>query len=239
LQLPTLIIELFRWSDSLACNTVHIDDFSSALVSAAIWAESLGSRSSILSAHSVNLPPAIDSNKPLEPLTSGPSPVKPAKKEEKDIRAALFNVEDGGDTRQKAMAKLIEEVVGVKTGWHGIVISTFAKLNLDVVHEDANEKLSSSSSIPPQSHSDLCLQLLQHLEGWSALMQASNINTTVPISPQVPVDLLSPNPISFDSSALKRLTGWAPTHKLDAATVRATIEGFRKEGFWPNAPPQK
>lgn len=142
-----LIREMYRWSDSLACNTCHIDDFSSALVSAAMWAKSLGSRSAILSAYSVNLPPAIDSNKPLEALTSGPSPVKPAKKEEKDIRAAVFNVEDGGDTRQKVMSKLIEEVIGVKTGYHGTLISTFAKLNLSDVVADANEKVSSLSRV--------------------------------------------------------------------------------------------
>ncbi|GAA6064749.1 hypothetical protein JCM10212_001601 [Sporobolomyces blumeae] len=210
----------FLWSESLASNTCHIDDFCAALVAAAAWAQSLGSRSSILSAYSVSLPPALDSNKLLEPLSSGPSAVSPAKKEEKSIRAAVFNVEDGANTTQKDIARLIEQVVGVKTGFHGTIISTFAKMNLNDVVEDANEK---------------------HLEGWSGLLRASNppINTTVPISPQVPVDLLSPHPVSLDSSALTRLTGWKPTRKLDVATVKESIEGFRKEGFWPNAAPQK
>ncbi|GAA6023992.1 hypothetical protein JCM11491_002873 [Sporobolomyces phaffii] len=210
----------FLWSESLACNTCHIDDFASALVAAAAWGLSLGSRASILGAYSVNLPPAFDSNKPFESLATGPSPVVAAKKEEKEIRACVFNVEDGSDTTQKMVAKLIEESVGVKTGFHGAIVSAFAKLNLGDVVEDANEK---------------------HLEGWSALLQASNppINTTVPISPQVPVDLLSPYPVSFDSSALKRLTGWTPARRLDASTVKASIEGFRAQGFWPNAPPRR
>ncbi|GAA5934128.1 uncharacterized protein JCM15063_000562 [Sporobolomyces koalae] len=210
----------FLWSENLACNTCHIADFAAALGCAAAWARAHGSRSAIIGAYSVNLVPAFDSNKPFAALSEGPSPVVPAKKEEKAIRAAVFNVEDGGDTDQKTMAKLIEHAIGVKTGFHGSIVSTFAKLNLSDVVEDANEK---------------------HLEGWSALLQASDppINTTVPISPQVPVDLLSPYPIALDSSALRRLTGWKPTRKLDVETVKASIEGFRKEGFWPNAVPRK
>lgn len=131
-----------RWSDSLACNTLHIEDFASALVASAAWAHSLGTRSAILNALSVNLPPAFDSNKPFEPLSTGPSPVVVAKKEEKEIKACVFNVEDGGNTNQKTVAKLVEDAVGVKTGFHGAIISTFAKLNLGDVAEDANEKVS-------------------------------------------------------------------------------------------------
>ncbi|GAA5914874.1 hypothetical protein JCM5296_001697, partial [Sporobolomyces johnsonii] len=80
-----------------------------------------------------------------------------------------------------------------------------------------------------------------HLEGWSALLRASNppISTTVPISPQVPGDLLSDNPISFDNARLKALTGWQPTHRLTTEGVREAVEGFRAEGHWPNAAPQK
>lgn len=54
----------------------------------------------------------------------------------------MFNVEDGGATNQKTIAKMIEDSVGVKTGFHGSIVSTFAKINLSDVVEDANEKVS-------------------------------------------------------------------------------------------------
>lgn len=81
---------------------------------------------------------------------------------------------------------------------------------------------------------------LQHLEGWSALLQASDppISTTIPISPSVPANVLAPHPIAFSNASLKKLTGWAPKHRLDKEVVRATVEGFRREGNWPNAKPR-
>ena len=146
------------WSENLACNTVHIDDFASALVASAAWARSLGSREAILAANSVNLPPTFDSNKPFEALASGPAPVVAAKKEEKEIRACVFNVEDGGSTNQKTVADLIADAVGVRTGFHGTIVSTFAKLNLGDVVEDANEKVSDRNF--PGSFCDIGLPML-------------------------------------------------------------------------------
>lgn len=53
-----------------------------------------------------------------------------------------------------------------------------------------------------------------------------------------PADLLQPYPISFSNALLKKLTGWTPTRKLDAPTVRETVDKFKKEGNWPNALPK-
>lgn len=72
------------------------------------------------------------------------------------------------------------------------------------------------------------------------MLQASDppIKTSVPISPHVPSDLLSSNPVALSPAALAKI-GWSPSHKLDVTAVKASIEGFRQEGFWPNAPPRK
>ncbi|BGP14227.1 hypothetical protein JCM10213_005882 [Rhodosporidiobolus nylandii] len=205
----------FLWAESLPQNTIHATDFASACLSAVSWAFKQGSRSSTLALHSEPLPSTLSSNAQIESVAA----VGAAKKED-ECRAAVFNAVDDGETTQKEVAKIVEDVVGVKSGFHGSIISSFAKLNMSDVVEDVNDK---------------------HLEGWSALLQASNppLSTTVPISPAVPLDLLAPNPLSFDNSALRELTGWAPKHKLDKKTVRETVEGFRKEGLWPNAEPQK
>lgn len=101
---------------------------------------------------------------------------------------------------------------------------------------------------------------MQHLEGWSDLLTASNppISSTVPISPNTvslavrsisrradlpflsqPADLLQPYPISFSNALLKSLIPeWQPKHRLDAATVRDTVAKFKEEGNWPNAAPK-
>lgn len=64
------------------------------------------------------------------------------------------------------------------------------------------------------------------------------MTTTCPISPHTAADILQPYPIDFSTDKLKRLVGWTPTHRLTAAVVRETVEGFRKEGNWPNATPK-
>ncbi|ORY74263.1 hypothetical protein BCR35DRAFT_293345 [Leucosporidium creatinivorum] len=201
----------FLWKESTAVNTIHSIDFSSAAVAIAEWAAKNGA-ATVLSQAGEDLPTTLKSNDLIKDVACA------AKKEDK-VRAAVFSVVDDGETTQKEIAKVIEEVVGVEAGFHGSIISSFAKLNMGDVLEDVNDK---------------------HLEGWSALLTASNppISTTVPISPNTPADLLQPYPISFSNALLKQLTGWAPTRKLDAATVRETVDKFKKEGNWPNAPPK-
>ncbi|GAA6042678.1 hypothetical protein JCM8097_003740 [Rhodosporidiobolus ruineniae] len=207
----------FLWAESLAQNTIHAADFAAACLSAVSWAAKLGTRSAILGAHSESLPSTLSSDAQLSALTS--ANLDPAKKSD-SVRAAVFNAVDDGETTQKEIARIVEEVVGVKSGFHGSIISSFAKMNMSDVVEDVNDK---------------------HLEGWSALLQASQppISPSTPISPSIPLDLLAPNPLSFDNSALKRLTGWAPKERLNRETVRETVEKFRTEGHWPNAKPQK
>ncbi|BGP38313.1 hypothetical protein JCM10450v2_002259 [Rhodotorula kratochvilovae] len=203
----------FLWAESLALNTIHATDFASALVHAAAWAAPLG-RAGVLAAHAEALPSTLASSAQVSAL----APLGAAGKDEQ-VKAAVFSACDDGETTQRDIARVIEEVVGVKSGFHGSVISTFARMNIGEVVEDVNEK---------------------HLEGWSELLQASSppIASNVPISPSVPVDLLGPNPIAFDNSTLKRLTGWAPRYRLDAKGGRETVDGFRKEGHWPAAKPK-
>ncbi|GAA6049005.1 hypothetical protein JCM3770_005435 [Rhodotorula araucariae] len=203
----------FLWSESLALNTIHAADFAAALVSAATWALPLG-RAGAIAACAERLPSTLSSDAQVNALADLGAAVRGD-----EVKATVFSACDDGVTTQRDIARVIEEVVGVKSGFHGSVISTFARLNIGEVVADVNEK---------------------HLEGWSELLQASSppISSNVPISPSVPVDLLGPNPIAFDNSALKRLTGWAPRYRLDATVARETVEGFKREGHWPTARPK-
>lgn len=250
---------IYRWKESTAVNTIHSLDFSSAAVAIAEWAAKNGA-AAVLSQAGEELPTTLKSDDLIKDVAGA------AKKEDK-IRAAVFSVVDDGETTQKEIAKVIEEVVGVEAGFHGSIISSFAKLNMGDVLEDVNDKVSPVRACGKGCRSLTLSASLQHLEGWSALLTASNppISTTVPISPNTvrrfarspaavlllltsllpyttailqPADLLQPYPISFSNALLKQLTGWAPTRKLDAATVRETVDKFKKEGNWPNAPPK-
>lgn len=168
----------YRWKESTAVNTIHSLDFSSAAVAIAEWAAKNGS-AAVLSQASEDLPTTLTSNELIKDVAGA------AKKEEK-IRAAVFSVVDDGETTQKEIAKVIEEVVGVEAGFHGSIISSFAKLNMGDVLEDVNDKVSLLSKRVDHGYRSLPLfASLQHLEGWSALLTASNppISTTVPISP--------------------------------------------------------
>lgn len=179
-SLHTLLLTrslLLRWKESTAVNTIHSLDFASAAVAIAEWTAKNGA-SAALSQAGEDLPTTLKSNDLVKDVAGA------AKKEDK-VRAAVFTVVDDGQTTQKEIAKVIEEVVGVEAGFHGSIISSFAKLNMGDVLEDVNDKVN------PIRSTSMGLQMLtlsaplQHLEGWSALLTASNppISTTIPISP--------------------------------------------------------
>ncbi|RAL66194.1 hypothetical protein DID88_005866 [Monilinia fructigena] len=52
-----------------------------------------------------------------------------------------FNVVDKGETSQGTIAELIGEIFGIKTGFQGQLVSSFAKLNMDSVVDDINEEV--------------------------------------------------------------------------------------------------
>ncbi|KAM0754794.1 hypothetical protein T439DRAFT_321839 [Meredithblackwellia eburnea MCA 4105] len=201
----------FLWAEGLAQNTIHSEDAASAAVAVAVWASSK-SRDEITSLAGEELPTTLSSDSLVKDIPG-------AAKKDSDITAPVFSIVDDGETTTAQIAKVIAEVVGVEAGFHGTLISQFAKMNMKDVIEDVNEK---------------------HLEGWSALLTNSKpaISTTVPISPHTAADTLQPYPIQFSSEKLKKLTGWKPTHKLTPEIVRETVEGFRNEGNWPNATPK-
>ncbi|SGY16512.1 BQ5605_C012g06891 [Microbotryum silenes-dioicae] len=214
----------FLWKESLPLNTIWIEDFCSATVAIAAWALSQGSERSLALAGE-DLPTTLTSDDIIQTVQGA------AKKGDK-VTAAVFTLADDGDTVQANIAKLIGETIGVEAGFHGSIISSFAKLNMGDVLEDVNEKRNSYCFIG--------LSESQHLEGWSELLQASNppISSTVPISPYVPADLLQPHPIHFSNTKLIKLIGWTPTQKLDSVVLRDTVQKFLEEHNWPNAEPK-
>lgn len=126
------------WAESLSLTTIHAADFASALVSCARWALPLG-RAGTVAAHSEVLPSTLSSDAQVSALADLGAATK-----SDTVKAVVLTACDDGETTQRDIAKVIEDVVGVKSGFHGSVISSFAKLNIAEVAEDANDKVRGS-----------------------------------------------------------------------------------------------
>ena len=229
----------FLWAEGLPQGTVHVRDCAVAAVKAVEWAAKTAKEDRLRLAGE-ELPTTLKSNELIKGIDG-------AAKKEDSARAVVFSLVDDGSTTQADIAKAVGEAVGVESGFHGTIISSFAKLNMGDVLEDVNDK---------------------HLEAWSELLNASDppISTVLPISPHVvsqtcwlrlggpklsggltlndplvlqPADLLQPYPINFSSAKLKTVLGFQPEYKLLPGVLKQAIDRFKKDGNWPVAQPKK
>jgi hypothetical protein len=53
----------------------------------------------------------------------------------------IYNLADKGDTDQGMMNELIKDIFCISTGFQGTVLSSFAKMNLESVTEEVNDKV--------------------------------------------------------------------------------------------------
>jgi hypothetical protein len=88
---------------------------------------------------------------------------------------------------QGITAKLMHEVFNIETGFHGTLISAFARLNLDHVVDEVNDET---------------------LDPWAELQQAAGISQTTPLSPFMEKELLRDCDLSLDGSAFEKETGF-------------------------------
>ena len=93
-------------------------------------------------------------------------------------KCEIYNLCDKEDTDQGTINNFIEEIFGIKTGFHGTIISSFAKLNLESVTEDSNDK---------------------HLQPWAELCKSGNVMNT-PLTPYLDKELLKDNALSVDGT---------------------------------------
>jgi hypothetical protein len=78
-------------------------------------------------------------------------------------------------------------VFGIETGFHGTLISTFARLNLDHVVDEVNDDT---------------------LDPWAELQNAAGISQSTPLSPFMEKELLKDTDLSMDGSAFEQETGF-------------------------------
>ena len=125
---------------------------------------------------------------------------------------SIYNLADQGNTDQGTINEMLEQVLGIKTGFVGSVLSSAAKaIGLKGVAEEANDK---------------------HLKPWSDLCKEQGITST-PLSPYIDQELLYNNSLSVDGSAIEK-KGFKYTHpKLVKEDLRVIMEYFGNQGLFP------
>lgn len=125
----------------------------------------------------------------------------------------VFNVVDKGATTQGAMAELIGQIFGIKTGFQGTLISSFAKLNMDSVVEDVNDEL---------------------LGPWAELLEKAGITRPGPLTPYMEKELLKDTDLSMDGSRLEKVVSFAYSKpKISKDLLDEVIESYKKMKWWP------
>lgn len=96
----------------------------------------------------------------------------------------VYNLADRGDTDVGTVNAFLSELFGIKTGFHGSILSNVARLRLADVVDIANEK---------------------HLKPWDTLCKTHNVDRT-PLSPFMSLELLDSNHLFINGSKIERDT---------------------------------
>lgn len=125
----------------------------------------------------------------------------------------IFNVVDKGATTQGTVADLIGQIFGIKTGFQGTLISSFAKLNMDYVVEDVNDEL---------------------LGPWADLLEGAGITRPGPLTPYMEKELLKDTDLSMDGSRLEKVVNFEYTNpKISKDLLEEVIESYKRMKWWP------
>lgn len=117
-------------------------------------------------------------------------------------KGAIYNLADKGDTDQEVLAKIIEEIFAIKTGFVGSIKSNLARLNFQSIVEDANDT---------------------HMQPWSDMCKEKGITNT-PLSPFIDKELLYNNPMSIDGTAIET-TGFS--YEVPQITKDLVVESIK------------
>ncbi|KAG9248880.1 hypothetical protein BJ878DRAFT_266406 [Calycina marina] len=124
-----------------------------------------------------------------------------------------FNVVDQGATSQGTMATIIGELFGIKTGFQGQLISTFARLNMDSVVDDVNDVV---------------------LQPWADLLEDAGIHRPGPLTPFMEKELLKDTDLSMDGTRLQKVVGFTYNNpSISKELVQEMIDSYKRIGWWP------
>lgn len=125
---------------------------------------------------------------------------------------SIYNLADESNTDQGSINEMLEEMLGIKTGFYGSMMSTAAKaVGLKGIAEEANDK---------------------HLKPWSDLCKEQGITST-PLSPYIDQELLYNNSLCIDGSAITK-KGFKYAHpKITKADLEVIAAYFQTMGLFP------
>ncbi|KAL3899587.1 MAG: hypothetical protein SGCHY_001934 [Lobulomycetales sp.] len=124
----------------------------------------------------------------------------------------VYNLADKTDTDQGKMNEFIRQIFGIDTGFQGTVLSSFAKMNLESVTEEVNDK---------------------HLQPWADACKEGSIQNT-PLTPYLDKELLKDNALSVNGSKIETTLGFQYTVPLmTKESLMEVIDDFVSVGIWP------
>ena len=127
----------------------------------------------------------------------------------------IFNVVDKGQTSQGTMAEIVGQVFGIKTGFQGQLISTFARMNMDSVVDDVNDEV---------------------LGPWAELLEDAGITRPGPLTPFMEKELLKDTDLSMDGNRLEKVVGFTYSKpEITKELVQEMIDSYIRIGWWPVA----
>ncbi|OBT70156.1 hypothetical protein VE03_00517 [Pseudogymnoascus sp. 23342-1-I1] len=124
-----------------------------------------------------------------------------------------FNIVDHTNTSQGQLATHITEICGIKTGFVGSLLSTFARMNMDHVLEDINE----------------------HVMGpWADLLSDAGITRPGPLGPYLEKEQLKDEDLYLDGSRFEKLAGFTYSRpELGKKELEEMIESYKTMNWWP------
>lgn len=112
---------------------------------------------------------------------------------------------------QGTVNDILAKIFKIETGFQGTMISQFAKLNLDSVTEDVNDK---------------------HLQPWSELLKNAGV-TNSPLTPYLDKELLKDNYMSVDGSKIEKQGFVYEVPEMTLPLLEEVIDSFVTLGVWP------
>jgi len=186
-------------------NTVHTEDVAGASWAVAEWMAKLG-RAEADRVAGEDIYFANDKDK-VKDVKGAPAPSE-------KLVAPLFNLVDDSDATQSDIGAVVAKIFGIKHGSHGFLASTFAKISLNDVAEEANEA---------------------HMETWMRLI--TNANPPIPYTPltaYMDPHMFGKYSISYSASKVKKVAGYQLKRpKLTQETVNEVLLKFKEDGIWP------
>ncbi|PUU77764.1 hypothetical protein B9Z19DRAFT_1049757 [Tuber borchii] len=125
----------------------------------------------------------------------------------------IFNIVDHGDTSQGTLQTHISNIFGIKTGFHGTIVSSFARMNLGSAVDEENDEI---------------------LQPWGDLLNEAGITRPGPINPYLDNELVKDDDLSLDGTRFEKVTGFRyNVPEITEEGLREVIDSYRRLNWWP------